>query len=118
MDFKKYENNVSYPQQPKKPTAPVLTLDTSKNMEQFAAYQVLVERYTKGHEAYVKARNEYHVNENALQEMFWDDAFENLGIDRKHSKSTLLRQMAWKHGHASGYSEVWYWLTELVELIR
>ena len=118
MDFKKYENKVPYPQQPKPIAAPVLTLDTSKNTEIFDEYQILVERYTKDHAAYVTARTEYHNNENALREMFWDDAFENLGIDRKHSKSTLLRQMAWGHGHASGYSEVWYWLTEFVELIR
>jgi len=87
-------------------------------MEQFAAYQILVERYTKDLAAYVYARNEYDANECALQEMFWDDAFENLGIDRKHPKAPMLRTIAWENGHPTGYSEVWYWLNELVDLIR
>jgi hypothetical protein len=35
-----------------------------------------------------------------------------------HLKRDMLWQLAWEHGHASGYSEVILWYEELVELLK
>lgn len=71
--------------------------------------------------------NEYREKKNAegriitqrmheAQNRFQADALRELGLT-DHPKAGKLYQMAWEHGHASGLSEVWYWLNELKDLI-
>lgn len=59
----------------------------------------------------------YNETEQYLESLFWRDAFEELGIPLNHPKADKLKSLAWDHGHSSGYSEVFYWLTELSDLI-
>lgn len=52
----------------------------------------------------------------ALTEQFKQDAFKELGIEN-HPKRELLYKKAWELGHSGGLSEVWYYLSELADLI-
>lgn len=52
----------------------------------------------------------------ALKEQFKADLFEDLGIVG-NPKADVLFRLAWELGHLSGYSEVYYYASDLVELI-
>jgi hypothetical protein len=48
---------------------------------------------------------------------FDDDVFADLGISDNPKRHKLMA-IAWEHGHSCGYSEVYYYASELVELIK
>lgn len=68
--------------------------------------------------AYSKeTRKEYQAEESRIYEEFRVDlAIEHGLVD--HPKEKILFEMAWSHGHASGYSEVVTFYEELVNLIK
>ena len=49
---------------------------------------------------------------------FWQDAREELGYEKLYSTEGLnaLENYAWQEGHSAGWSEVWGYLVDLVEL--
>lgn len=65
-----------------------------------------------------QARSAFRERERIIYSTFKSDAFQALGIKESHPKAQKLWDLAWDHGHASGYHDVWTWLNELAELIR
>lgn len=116
MDYEKYKMpEGSYPDRPHKPIHPKRGEETSASCH---AYALAFEAYEKAMPEFRKKMEEYHKADAALTEQFWKDAFEELGIPENHPKAALLRSKAWEHGHASGYSEVFFWLDDLWELAK
>lgn len=68
-------------------------------------------------EGYNCARSAYASEELRLREQFKNDAFEEAGIS-DNSKREKCYDLAWEHGHSSGYSEVFNYLNEFAELIK
>jgi plasmid stabilization system protein ParE len=68
--------------------------------------------------AYTEVLDAYHKEQAELTEQFWRDAHEAIGVPYDHPKAGKLRAMAWDHGHASGYNDVFYWMQDLAELVR
>lgn len=62
-------------------------------------------------------RAQYRERERIIYSMFKRDALEALGVS-DHPKVDKLWTLAWEHGHASGFHDVWSWLNELVVLIK
>ena len=60
----------------------------------------------------------YNAMERNMLGSFWIDAFAELGIPANHPKADRMANAAWEHGHANGYSEVFYWLGEFWELVK
>lgn len=50
-------------------------------------------------------------------EEFKKDLFEELKIEN-HPKKEVLFRLAWEFGHAYGYSSVFYFAEEMVELLQ
>lgn len=59
----------------------------------------------------------YLFEDRRLVEEFKADVFKELEIVG-HPKAELLWSKAWDMGHANGFSDVYYYADELVELIR
>jgi len=62
-------------------------------------------------------RERYEANSRKRHVEFKADALEELSLTN-HPKAHLLFNKAWEMGHSSGYSEVWYYMCELEELVR
>jgi hypothetical protein len=112
MNFEKYEVDIEQPKYPKKPF-----ISKNPTVEQARKYADDFEIYNKQLAEYRKEQNRYNDRANELRELFFNDAFEELGIDKDHPKSDILKKMAWEHGPSSGYYEVFYWLEELSQLL-
>ena len=64
-----------------------------------------------------KAANEaYTADEHALRQQFKQDMFEEFGV-LDHPKAEKAFEIAWGYGHSSGFHEVFYYFTELAELL-
>jgi hypothetical protein len=52
--------------------------------------------------------------------LFWTDARKELGYDKLFAKEGVqaLENHAWQEGHSAGFSEVWGYLVDLVELAK
>lgn len=61
-------------------------------------------------------RKGYDVDSKRRHAEFKVDAFAELNITN-HPKANLLFEKAWEEGHSNGYSEVWYHMQDLVDLI-
>lgn len=59
----------------------------------------------------------YQAEEARLHDEFRRDALAELEIT-DHPKADLLFSKAWEMGHAYGYSEVWSYMQDLVDLVR
>jgi hypothetical protein len=64
-----------------------------------------------------KTHEAYYLEEARLRKMFEEDLFANLGITDNPKRHKLL-QKAWGMGHSAGYSEVYSYASDLVELIE
>lgn len=64
-------------------------------------------------EAYQSAKNLYNDMEGKLCLQFQNDLFETLGI-ADNPKRFKLWELAWEHGHANGFSEVYSFADDLV----
>ena len=62
-------------------------------------------------------RRAYHEEEARLTALFKKDCLAELGLVA-HPKADLLFSKAWENGHASGYSDVLYWMQYLSDLIE
>ena len=112
MNFEKYEVDIELPKYPKKHF-----LSKNPTVEQARKYADDLEIYNKQLAEYRKEQNRYNDRANELRELFFNDAFEELGINKENPKIGILKTMAWEHGHSSGYYEVFYWLEELSQLL-
>ena len=66
---------------------------------------------------YHTERDAYQEDQNLKEEQFRQDALEECGL-LKHPKASKFYSFAWEHGHSSGMYEVFYWLTEIADLVR
>lgn len=64
-----------------------------------------------------KAMDEYRAEERRLEDLFWADAFAELGISPNHPKAARFRQLCWDAGHSNGFSEVWIVAQEWGDLL-
>jgi TPR repeat protein len=64
-----------------------------------------------------KAKKEYRAGEMEAKALFKKDLLEGYGV-QNHSKADKAYQIAWEHGHSSGYYEVVNYFEELVELLK
>jgi len=68
-------------------------------------------------EAHYEALKGYRAGEHTARELFKKDLFEAYGLEG-HPKAERLYEIAWSHGHSSGYYEVLNWFDELSELLE
>lgn len=61
-------------------------------------------------------RKGYYTEQARLEQLFYDDCAAFFGYEN-NPKRGQLESIAYTHGHLSGYSEVFNWLSELEELI-
>lgn len=62
-------------------------------------------------------RDAWREDMNRLARKLEEDLAEELEMTN-HPKRQMLWTKAWEHGHASGYTEIHYWYTDLLELIK
>ena len=119
MNFDDYTNKLPYPKKSDyttvyyyhlgkvvaklKAEAPVPTHSVKESVTDMIAYQ--------------QAVHEYHCEDQRLVEKFKHDVCVDLQIVG-HPKAELLLSKAWAMGHASGYSEVYNYACDLVDLIK
>jgi hypothetical protein len=68
-------------------------------------------------EAYKEQHTKYRAEERRLYDEFKQDLFEEYRV-QEHPKREKVFNLAWEHGHASGYSEVYNYFGDFVDLIR
>ena len=111
MDFEKYKSKLHILLNPTKPRLPAK--HTAEELQKYAEELKVYE------EELIKVKNanaEYQADSNKLQDQFKHDALEETGF-LGHPLEKKAWNFAWEHGHANGYSEVFYWLCELTNMI-
>jgi hypothetical protein len=68
-------------------------------------------------DAYKARRKEYSDESARLYQEFQNDLFEDYGVS-DNPKRFKCFELAWEHGHSSGYSEVYNYFGDFVELIE
>jgi hypothetical protein len=68
-------------------------------------------------EAYEAHRKEYNDESAKLHQEFVKDLFEEYGVT-DNPKRFKCFDLAWEHGHPSGYEEVYNYFGDFVDLIR
>ena len=124
MDFDKYKNTDPYPFK-----AAYTTVYWYKGGECVNSYLESAPNYldekARGalsskeidQEAYKAACAAHNKRTGELMSLFQTDLFEALGI-ADNPKRFKLFSIAWEHGHANGFSDVYYYADELVPLIK
>lgn len=64
-----------------------------------------------------ETRDAYHADQRRLEAQFKADLFEEYGVTG-HPKADKAYAIAWEHGHASGFSEIEAFFSEIVCLIQ
>lgn len=121
MDFEKYKNNDEFPSAstclpPKSPNPHdyKTKADFVKAEAEFTAKTI---EYFNAREDYDKKVKSWNAKCNRLEQEFKHDLFEELGLT-ENPKADLLYSKAWEYGHSAGFEEVFYYASELADLIR
>ncbi len=113
FDTDEYRTKLLYPSKPFNPS-----VKNRPTAAEARAYADAKEKYDSvdkpAYEAEIAA---YRADEARLLQKFWDDAAKELGYTN-NPKRAKLEQKAWETGHSSGLSEVYIYLSDLVELIE
>lgn len=67
--------------------------------------------------AYKVHRKEYENEHNKFYREFQNDLFEEYGVSDNPKRFNCF-DLAWEHGHPSGYEEVYNYFSDFVELIK
>lgn len=67
-------------------------------------------------EAYTAHCKEYNAESTKLHQEFKNDLFDAFGVTDNPKKDRCF-ELAWEHGHPSGYEEVYNYFGDFVELI-
>jgi hypothetical protein len=118
MDFKKYINKGTFSTYQEILFVALKALDeiplTKTEREQkeiFAKEQAWID--------YKAGRSVYDEESARLDELFWDDADDELGsTDIPLAKRRYLRDFAYDKGHSAGYSEVFAHYQNIIDLYR
>ena len=111
MNFEKYKNKNPSPIPPQKPR-----LKDDPTSDEVEVFLELIRRYEKDHTIYIERLQEYKRERFALKEQFKKDLFDELNIS-ENPKREILFEKAWDLGHDLGYSEVYSYAMDLIELI-
>jgi len=111
MDIKKYKNKMQYPEVLRRPH-----LNHTHSSEKVIQYAEDLKKYEDSLPKYQEEKQKYRVEENRLYDLFKQDAFEELAIE-KHPKKDILWSIAWERGHDGGLQNVWAEVQELSELL-
>lgn len=65
-----------------------------------------------------QAKVNYGAEKQWIDNLFWSDAFEELGIPFDHPKADKMKAYAWSEGHSSGYNEVFNALSGIWEVVE
>src|SRR5574343_223040 len=112
MDFDKYKVDFEFPAYPRKPF-----LKKGATADQVRQYADELDVYNKSMAIYREAQHRCAAESKKLNELFFDDAFAELGIDKSHPKIDILKRMAVDHGSVGGHQEIFYWIEELSQLL-
>ena len=82
---------------------------TSYEYKDWKDYKAALEKYRIAKEAYQE-------DQNLKEEQFRQDALEECGL-LNHPKALKAYSFAWEHGHSAGLYEIFYWLTEIADLV-
>ena len=113
MNFEKYKNTLEYPVSKPKPPKQLLSSDpdlVKLYVREIKDYEARMRDYERSMEA-------YHNRERKIHDQFKQDMFEELGVT-DNPKKDLLFSKAWEMGHSYGFSEVFHYAEELVDLIK
>jgi hypothetical protein len=78
--------------------------------------------YPKGFRANWTSKDEdmrraYKEDADRLDEQFKIDALQELGV-AGHPKAQKLYLLAYEHGHAGGYSDIWTYMNDFADLVK
>jgi len=114
MDFEKYKMTLGFPVKPPHPKMPNSRTTTPQQVREYAD---ALERHQSAMKVYHQEIDEYRRQQREKEEQFKMDALKECGLEN-HPKREKAYAFAWEHGHANGLSEVFYWLTEVAELLK
>lgn len=112
MDYSNYTNKMNFPYKPAKPTSP--KDPTPDNIRKWASD---MENYEKEMVTLGKLMDEYQKESRRLEDKFMNDALADVGLSN-HPKKTLIYSKAYEKGHSGGFSEIYYELSDLADLVR
>ena len=102
------------PQYPQIVLKPILKRDSTP--AEARAYADALELHEVEKEKYKAALDIYHKEQNKRTTEFQNDLFEEFGVTN-NPKADKCYQIAYSHGHSSGFQEVYNYFSEFVELI-
>lgn len=111
MNWDKYVNKLPYPARFSKPRLKTNT----PTKEELDEYTKAVEAYPSLMEAYNSQMKAYNDEAGRLMDMFWKDAYEELGIPENHPKLGKMNYYAYDKGHSGGVSEMFCALSTIWE---
>jgi hypothetical protein len=125
MDFDKYENKLEYgipSDSPKRKLCEHRTaspFDYKKDKSEYCSV-CGVKIGDKRREILAEdkeLKEAYEKESSKLYNLFAEDLFEEFGVTNNPKKDKCFAR-AWEHGHSSGYSEVYNYFSDFVELIK
>lgn len=111
MYFPNYKNKLEYPKMPSRPL--LSRKPTVKEAEEFVEK---LRVYTQQEIEYKAKKEKYVKEEGRLHNLFKADCLKEVGLEN-HPKKDKIFSYAWQKGHSSGYSEVFYYLSEVSEIV-
>jgi len=111
----KYENKLPYPSKPTQKDIEEAMVNFTGNLQQLKTEKEVTEIRLMAE--YRQAQNNYHLETHRLNKLFQSDLAEDFGVTG-HPKEQKLFELAWEHGHSSGYSDVYNYYVDFVELIN
>lgn len=111
MNITKYGNKMQYPAKPKKPY-----LNHIHTSEEITQYAEDFKKYENSLSKCMEEQKKYRIEQNRLDNLFKQDIFKELGIE-KHPKKDILWSIAWVRAHSDGLQCVWFEMEELSELL-
>jgi hypothetical protein len=108
-EYDKKARDITYPERPKKPAR--------ENFSSHADYGAALDIWEREREQYKERERAYREEQGRVMAEFRAAVAAELGLTG-HPKFDALYDIAWSHGHSSGFSEVYYWCDELAPLIR
>lgn len=105
----KIENNAYANKMPWDLPKPVISEDITVRQS-----KEILEQYERDKRNY---RNDYRAETSRLERLFKEDLEKEFGLEN-HPKKDRLYDIAYDHGHSSGYFEIYYEYSKLSDLLK
>ena len=115
QSFDKRYREVPYPERLYRPRFSNL-ISAGTSAREARAFAVALEKYEAQKPEFLVKEKEYRKKLNLIEEEFKQALFEDLGIS-DNPKRELLYSKAYEMGHSSGFSNIYSYASDLVELI-